>query len=77
MSEKVRWHAALPIVRRDDGAILCDEAVECPSPEAAIECARQMARLPYNIGAVAFTRSGWPDIGWYEDAEVLRRFGGF
>jgi hypothetical protein len=36
---------AMPIVRRDDGAILID-AVECPSPEAAVECARQMSRLP-------------------------------
>ena len=42
-----------------------------------VECAPQMAQLPYKIGAVAFTRSGWPDLGWYEDAQVLRRFGGF
>jgi hypothetical protein len=47
----------------------------CPSPEAAVECARQMALLPHNIGAVAFTRSGYPAIGWYEEAEVLKRFG--
>ncbi len=77
MSERVTWHAAMPIVRRDDGAILGDEAVKCPSPEAAVECARQMASLPHNIGAVAFTRSGYPDLGFYDDAEILRRFGGF
>ena len=48
-----------------------------PDPEAAVECARQMASLPHNIGAVAFTRSGYPDLGFYDDAEILRRFGGF
>jgi hypothetical protein len=47
------------------------------SPEAASASARQTSRLPYYIGAVAFTRSGYPDVGWYEDAEVLKRFGGF
>jgi hypothetical protein len=48
----------MPIARRDDGAILID-AVECPSPEAAVECARQMSRLAYYICEKAFTRSGW------------------
>jgi hypothetical protein len=55
----LQCHSAMPIVRRDDGAILTDDAVECPSPEAAVECARQMSRLPYYIRAGAFTRSGW------------------
>jgi hypothetical protein len=36
-----------------------------------------MAKMqPYYIGAVAFTRSGYPDVGWYDDAEILKRFGG-
>jgi hypothetical protein len=48
----------MPIARRDDGAIPID-AVECPSPEAAVERARQMSRLPYYICEEAFTRSGW------------------
>jgi hypothetical protein len=34
-----------------------------------------MSRLPYYIGAVAFTRSGYPNLGWCEHAEMLRRFG--
>jgi hypothetical protein len=34
-----------------------------------------MSRLPYYIGAVAFTRSGWPDVGFY-NAEILKRVGG-
>lgn len=75
-AEKITWHAAMPIARRDDGAILTDYAVECASPEAAVECARQLADLPQYVGAVAYTRTGIPALGWYEPAEILRRFGG-
>jgi hypothetical protein len=46
-----------------------------PQPEAAVECAWQMAQLPHFIGA--FTRNGYPDAGWYEDAEILRWFARF
>jgi hypothetical protein len=45
------------------------------SPEAA--SARQMSRLPGYIGAVAFTRSGYPDVGWYDPVEILKQFGCF
>jgi hypothetical protein len=39
--------------------------------------ARQMSRLPGYIGAVAFTRSGYPDVGWYDPVEILKQFGCF
>jgi hypothetical protein len=39
--------------------------------------ARQMSRLPGYIGAVAFTRSGYPDVGWYDRVEILKQFGCF
>jgi hypothetical protein len=42
----LQCHSAMPIVRRDDGAIPTDDAVECPSPEAAVECAQQMSACP-------------------------------
>jgi hypothetical protein len=66
MTERAPYYAAAPIVRRDDGAILTDAAVECPSAEAAIRCAEQMAREPGHVGAWAFARTGYPAIGWYE-----------
>jgi hypothetical protein len=34
-----------------------------------------MSRLPCYIGAVAFTRSGWPDVKFYKE-EILKRVGG-
>jgi hypothetical protein len=75
MPERMTYYVAAPIARRDDGAVLCDEAIQCSSSEAAIECARQMARSPFYVGAWAFSRTGYPSLGWFEDAEVLRRFG--
>ena len=73
MSERTTYLAA-PIARRDDGALLADAAIECSSAEAAVRLAEQMAREPGHVGAWAFSRTGYPAIGWYEDAQVLRRF---
>jgi hypothetical protein len=36
-----------------------------------------MARTPGYIGARAFSRSGYPELGHYEPAEVLMRCGSF
>jgi hypothetical protein len=45
------YYLAAPIARRDDGAILTDDAVECLSAEVAIRSAEQMSRQPHYIGA--------------------------
>jgi hypothetical protein len=76
MRERMTYYVAAPIARRDDGVALCDEAIQCGSPEAAVETARQMALSPFYVGAWAFSRTGYPSLGWFEDAEVLKRFGG-
>jgi hypothetical protein len=77
MSERITWHTAVPIARQDDGAVVTGDAVECPNPTAARAHAAWLACQPGHIGAVAYTRSGYPALGWYEDAEILERFGGF
>jgi hypothetical protein len=51
MTERITYYIAAPIARRDDGALLTDDAVECCSAEAAIECARQMAHASGYVGA--------------------------
>jgi hypothetical protein len=33
------------------------------------------ARIRGNVGAVAFSRTGDPDVGVFEDAVVLKKFG--
>ena len=77
MSERMIYYLAAPIARRDDGAILTDDAVECLSAEAAIRRAEQMSRQPHYIGAWAFSHTGYPAADRFGNAKVLKRFGRF
>jgi|HubBroStandDraft_6_1064221.scaffolds.fasta_scaffold61200_2 hypothetical protein len=51
------------------------QAVECPSGAAAIRRAQAMSSNEINAGAVAFSRSGDPNLGEFEDAVILKAFG--
>jgi hypothetical protein len=41
----------------------------------AILRAEVLSRIRGNVGAVAFNRTGDPDVGMFEDAVVLKKFG--
>lgn len=56
-------------------SIVVGEAIECPSPAAAIERAQGLWRLLGHTGAVAFSRTGDPATGDFHDATMLRKFG--
>lgn len=71
----VTCHVALPFIRAKDGTIAPGEASECPSAGAAILRAKVLSRIQGNIGAVALSRTGDPDVGVFDDAVVLKRFG--
>ena len=66
----VTYYVALPFIRTADG-LAPGEAQECPSEGAAIRRADGMSRDPGNVGAVAFKRTGDPNIGEFSDAVVL------
>ena len=70
----VTYYVALPFVRADDG-LAPGAAQECQSAAAAVRRADAMSRHPVNVGAVAFKRSGDPNIGEFSDAVVLKTFG--
>jgi hypothetical protein len=70
----VTYYVALPFIRTEDGSAP-GEAQECPSEHAAIRRAETLARDPHNAGAVAFKRTGDPNIGEFSDAVVVKRFG--
>jgi hypothetical protein len=61
---------AMPIDRTDQG-LVAGEAFKCASPQAAIERARGYWKVFGHAGAIAFVRSGYPDV----TTTVLRRFG--
>jgi hypothetical protein len=46
-----------------------------PNERAAIRQAEAMSRDPANAGALAFKRSGDPNVGNFEDATILKSFG--
>jgi hypothetical protein len=70
----VTYYVALPFTRTEDGTAP-GAAQECPSEGAAIRRAEGLSRDPANAGAVAFKRTGDPNIGEFSDAVVLKRFG--
>lgn len=71
----VSYYVALPFVRLDNGGLTPGQGVECPHSAAAIRRADAMARSEMNAGAVAFSRSGSPELGDFEDAVILKSFG--
>jgi hypothetical protein len=70
----VTYYVALPFIAAEDG-VAPGEAVECQSAHSAIRKAEQLAKANGNIGGVAFSRSGDPNIGEFCDAVLLRAFG--
>lgn len=70
----VTYYVALPFITADDG-VAPGEAIECQSAHAAIRKAEQLAAAAGNAGAVAFSRSGDPNVGEFSDAVLLKAFG--
>jgi hypothetical protein len=73
--ERITRYFASGIVRSDSGSILTDIPYELDCADAAVAQAKQIANTPGFIGAWAYSRTGWPEIGWYGDQEPLARFG--
>jgi hypothetical protein len=70
----VTYYVALPFIRAEDG-IAPGQAQELPNEGAEIRRAGAMSRDPANAGALAFKRSGDPNLGSFEDAIVLQAYG--
>ena len=68
------YHVALPFITVE-GGLAPGEAIECPNGAAAIRRAQAMASNEANAGAVAFSRSGDPELGDFDDAVILKTFG--
>lgn len=68
------YYVALPFVRTEEG-VAPGEAQEMPNKGAAIRRAEAMSRDPANAGALAFKRSGDPNMGNFNGATILKSFG--
>ena len=70
----VTYYVALPFIRGED-AIIPGQAQEAPNEPAAIRLAELMSWKPEHAGALAFKRTGDPNLGNFGEATVLRAFG--
>ena len=68
------YYVALPFLRTEDG-IASGQAQEMPSASAAVRRAELMSRDPLNAGALAFRRSGDPNLGDFGEPTILKAFG--
>jgi hypothetical protein len=68
----VTYYVALPFVRTE-GGVAPGEAQEMPNEGAAIRGAESMSRDPANAGALAFKRTGEPNLGNFGDAMIFKK----
>ena len=69
----VTYYVALPFVRNEEGELVPGEAQDRQSAGAAESLAKKLALT--SAGAVAFSRTGEPGTGEFEDAVLIRTFG--
>ena len=69
----VTYHVVVYFDRDDEGDLKAGEAREAPNALTAERAARHLARL--HAGAIAFSRTGDPSTGDFEDARIVAQFG--
>jgi hypothetical protein len=72
----VTYYVALAFKRSEDGGeiVACDPR-EAHSSEQAIRLAASLAVEQGHCGAIAFSRTGDPSLGDFEDAVILKTAG--
>jgi hypothetical protein len=71
----VTYYVAMPFLTDHDGSLVAGAAEECQSTAAALRRAEILAHAAGHIGAIAFSRSGDPMTGEFNDAKLIRKFG--
>ena len=69
----VTYYVALSFVRNEEGELVPGESQDRQSASAAERLARKLSLT--SAGAVAFSRTGEPGTGEFEDAVVIGTFG--
>jgi hypothetical protein len=70
---QVTYYAVLPFSRTEDGDFLAEVAIEMRSSSQAKSMASRMDGV--GKGAVAFSKTGDPQLGEWADAVILGRYG--
>jgi len=69
------YYVALAFMRSEDGEIVACDPKEARSSDQAIRMAGTMAAMEGHCGAIAFSRTGDPALGDFEDAVILKTMG--
>ena len=69
----ITYYVAMAFERDGEGELIALEPMEVRSPSAAVSRAKTLAAT--KAGAVAFARTGDPDLGEFQDAVVLFKAG--
>jgi hypothetical protein len=69
------YYVALAFMRSEGGDIVACEPKEARSSNQAIRMAESLAAEEGHCGAIAFSRTGDPALGDFEDAVILKTFG--
>jgi len=72
-SGNVTYYVVVPFDRNEIGDLAAGAAQEVPSSIAAERRARSLAIE--HAGAVAFSRTGDPSVGEFQDATIIAQFG--
>jgi hypothetical protein len=73
---KMTYYVALAFRKdEDDGGIVACDPREAQSSEQAIRMAASLALQEGHCGAIAFSRTGDPALGEFEDAVILKAVG--
>ena len=73
----VTYYVALAFRKTEDdgGEIVACDPKEARSSEQAVRMADSLAKLEGHCGAIAFSRTGDPALGDFEDAVILKTVG--
>jgi hypothetical protein len=69
---RLTYFVVLPFVQAPRG-LLPEEGIEAPDEDVAVRMGKRLSEN--KAGVIVFARSGDPDLGEYEDAEILATFG--
>jgi hypothetical protein len=69
----ITYYVSIGFTRDEAGDLVALEPAESQTPGVAISKARSFAAT--NAGAVAFSRTGDPEVGEFDDAKVLWQSG--
>ena len=71
----ITYYVVVLFVRDEDGMLVPGEGKEAPNGELARRRAQAVATAPGNVGAVAFSRTGDPVSGEFQDGQIIALFG--